>query len=42
MKPKQALFRIAIVALGSAAAAASGVADAVDDSRQPSTLFLAT
>ena len=41
MKPKQSLFRIAIVALASAAAAAAGgVADAVDDSRQPSKLFL--
>ena len=40
MKLKQSFFRIAIVALASAAAAASGVADAADDSRQPSKLFL--
>ncbi|MGP1677203.1 MAG: hypothetical protein ACTS6J_08610 [Burkholderiales bacterium] len=40
MKLKQPLFRIAIVALASAATAASGVADAADGSRQPSKLFL--
>lgn len=40
MKSKQSLFRIAIVALASTAAAASGVAHAADDSRQPSRLFL--
>ena len=41
MKPKQSLSRITIVALASAAAvAASGVANATDDNRQPSKLFL--
>ncbi|MBI5911068.1 MAG: BON domain-containing protein [Betaproteobacteria bacterium] len=40
MKPKQPLFRIAIAALASTAPAASGVAHAADDSRQPSRLFL--
>ena len=40
MKLKQSLFRIAIVALASAATAASGVADATDGSHQPSKLFL--
>ena len=43
MNPKQSFFRTAILVLASTAAAttaASGVADAADDSRQPSRLFL--
>ena len=40
MNSKRSVSRIAIVALASAAAAASGVADAAGESHPPSTLFL--
>jgi len=40
MKPQLYLLRVAVVALGSVAATAGALAQAADDSRQPSKLFL--